>query len=125
VIQFFSNTKIYTNNDFVFSFYAQLINKFHLRFHKDNNKIFSIGIENLGITRSKEEQQKSNHNISLYGLYGFKLNEDYKLITGVHLGHNKEHPLLYHKYLLGLKSKTFTGFVETSFINKKVLVEDK
>jgi len=97
--------------------------KLHFRFHHDDNKIVSVGVENLDVFNSKKPEV-----LSAWGLFGGEVQPGFKTYAGVYSGFGLgPNAFTFHKFLVSLKHKDLTSFVEFG-LNRNVTTkvnEDK
>ena len=84
-----------------------LTNKFHLRVHHENNKIFSLGVENWDVLSSKTPDV-----LSTWGIYGLDVN-GWRPFVGANVAYRlSSNKFVYHNYLFGLKQKSFSTYAK-------------
>jgi hypothetical protein len=123
------NFKIWSNRESLLTLYAnskleqsakkrELPSKLHFRFHHEDNKIFSAGVESYDPFKASTPEI-----FSVSGLVGGNLPRNYKLFGGLYSGyHLQSKSLQYHKYLLALKHSNVNAFFEFGFnkVTKKL-----
>jgi hypothetical protein len=86
---------------------SSLNNKLHVRFHHEDDKIFSVGIEKYDPLNNCSPDV-----ISSWGIWGCEKN-GWKPFVGANVAWSVSGKKLnYHKYLLGLKQKDWTTYVQ-------------
>ena len=120
------NFKLYSQDQTYVSLYTnlkleqsetkrELPSKVHVRFHHEDNKIFSVGVEKFDFFSGKNPDV-----ISASGLFGKEINPTYKAYGGLYSGFGvSAKAALFHKLLFALKSKDFSANVEFG-INRAV-----
>lgn len=109
-VSLYTNTKLEQNEK-----KRALPSKLHVRVHHQDNKIFSVGVENLDIFKSTRPDV-----FSTYGLIGTEVQKGAKVYGGVYSGFQaSSKAFLFHKFLAAYKHKDLTSYLEVG-VNRKV-----
>jgi hypothetical protein len=93
-------------------------NKLHLRFHHDDNKVVSVGVEDWDVL-----SQQAPQTLSAWGICGFKVDQ-WRPFVGISGGFGlQSKKISYHKYLAGLKQKDWSLYA--AFNSKRVTKDGK
>jgi len=93
--------------------------KVHVRIHHDDNKIFSIGLEDYDVLNNPNP-----NDISLYGIVGHDFKNGYKGWKGINVGFKlSTNQINYHKWAFGVKHQHYSVSLETAFI--RIVKADK
>lgn len=102
----------------------ELPSKFLIRVHHVDNKIFSVGFEDWDMLSGRNPDI-----LSVSGVFGQPINNDYRGVFGIYTGFKlSSQNILFHKYLLGIKHKNFSAYIEagmTTVQEKSVHSESK
>ena len=84
-----------------------LSNKLHVRVHHEDNKVLSVGVEDWDVLSNYSPDV-----LSAWGIYGLEVN-GWRPFVGANVAYRlSSKNLSYHKYLFGLKQKSFSTYAK-------------
>lgn len=131
-LTFDGNFELWRNEDVYVSLYStlnitqtesvrDLPSKLHVRVHHKNDAIVSLGVEDYDITKSGAPDV-----LSALALYGGDVTNEVRAFGGIYSGFKlSTSTLLFHKYLLGIKHKDVTGYLELAAGDVEMKLIDK
>jgi hypothetical protein len=80
------------------------------RVFQEGNRLLSFGVENVDLINNPKPDV-----LSVHGLYGFNVQNGWRAFVGPYIAFQLSTKKVYsHKYLLGVKHRNFSGWVEAS-----------